>query len=81
MTRAPEPGEAGKAPASEVWWWVLMSVCVAVLVPLAVIVFAVVAFERLRDRLRRGKRQRECPGEPRVFAPSDFRSMDERRDT
>lgn len=81
MTRAPEPGETGKAPAPEFWWWVLMSVCVAVLVPLAVIVFAVVAFERLRDRLRHGKQRQECPGEPRVFAPSGFPSMDERRDS
>lgn len=72
--------EETRKATGRVTWWLLMGASCAALAFL----WAVVRVGALLESLRAGPgpdRKDVYPGEMPVYAPSDFRSMDERRDT
>jgi hypothetical protein len=60
------------------WWWLAMGASVVAVGVGCVVVIPLAAWQWIRERL--GLRD-EPEGPIRVFSPTDFRSMDEPRDT
>lgn len=67
-------GRRGRGKAGRVLYLGAVAVTVTVM-------FGLCLAALLLERLRAGRGRKDVhPGEPRVYTPSDFRSMDERRD-